>query len=47
MLRTCNRVRISGLPVLRNDGRGVAPAPVPPSPPLPLPHSRNKNPAKK
>ncbi|MDR0936688.1 MAG: hypothetical protein LBM98_08415 [Oscillospiraceae bacterium] len=40
LLRTCNTVRIAGLPVLRNDGRGFALAPagrtprlIPPKPP--------------
>ncbi|MDR0937207.1 MAG: hypothetical protein LBM98_11045 [Oscillospiraceae bacterium] len=27
MLRTCNTVRIAGLPVLRNDGAGLRPCP--------------------
>ncbi|MDR0936765.1 MAG: hypothetical protein LBM98_08800 [Oscillospiraceae bacterium] len=35
MLRTCNALRIAGLPVLRNDGLGFALAPAP----LPLRNS--------
>ncbi|MDR0935124.1 MAG: hypothetical protein LBM98_00410 [Oscillospiraceae bacterium] len=45
MLRTCNALRIAGLPVLRNDGAGLRPPLRPPTPPyaslrLPQPPSK-------